>query len=90
MTEPASKVSILGTSISTLGFAEALDVCVSRAKAGGGGYVCFANVHSITEGTRNDKVQCALNHSFLSVADGMPLVWVSKLKQQAIALSWIN
>lgn len=77
-------VTILGTPISRLGFGEALDWTSRRGAQSQGGYICFANVHTVTEATRSPRLSSALRGSDLAAADGMPLVWVSKLRLQPI------
>lgn len=78
------RVSILGSQISRLGFEDALNACDLKLAQNTGGYVCFANVHNVTEGLFNTEVQNAINQSFLSVADGVPLVWASLLKNRPV------
>ena len=82
-------VPILGVRISRLGLSAAVEECLKRQASGGaggsgvaglGGYVCFANAHSLTEASSDPGVRKALNESFLSVADGVPVVWTSRLK----------
>jgi N-acetylglucosaminyldiphosphoundecaprenol N-acetyl-beta-D-mannosaminyltransferase len=77
-------VEVLGVAISRLGMSDAIQACEQHLDRGHGGYVCFANVHSVTESTSNPDLHAALNGAFLSVADGMPLVWTSRLKDQPI------
>jgi N-acetylglucosaminyldiphosphoundecaprenol N-acetyl-beta-D-mannosaminyltransferase len=43
-----------------------------------GNYLCVANVHSIMSSRRSDGLRAALNSSFLTVPDGMPLVWAGR------------
>lgn len=83
MVQPTT-ISVLGVAISRLGFEEALEACARRLDRGEGGYVCFANVHSVTESTTSSDLRAALNEAALSVADGMPLVWVSKMRGEPI------
>lgn len=75
---------ILGVPISTLGMDKALDLCAAQARAAAGGYVCFANVHTITESQSNYALRETFSRAFLAVADGLPLVWVSRLRGTAI------
>jgi N-acetylglucosaminyldiphosphoundecaprenol N-acetyl-beta-D-mannosaminyltransferase len=87
MTVPAERptVPILGIPISTLGMDSALALCATQAERKQGGYVCFANVHTVTESQSNPLLRNALARAFLSVADGLPLVWVSRwLKNRPI------
>jgi N-acetylglucosaminyldiphosphoundecaprenol N-acetyl-beta-D-mannosaminyltransferase len=41
----------------------------------GGAYVCFCNVHLIAEADEQAAVKSALNSSFLTLPDGLPLAW---------------
>ena len=75
------RCEILGVGISRLG----MDGVLAACKAVPGGYVCFANVHSVTESGDNHALMNTLNGAFLSVADGLPLVWVSRLMGRRIA-----
>lgn len=80
----SSTVRILETPISRAGFEEAIALCEDRVQAGAGGYVCFANVHTVTEAISLPDLRAALSDAFLAVADGVPLVWVSKAKGSPI------
>lgn len=75
---------ILGIPISRTSLKEALDLCHERAKLRKGGYVCFANVHTVTESQWNPSLRRALSKATFSAPDGMPLVWVSRLKRSPI------
>jgi N-acetylglucosaminyldiphosphoundecaprenol N-acetyl-beta-D-mannosaminyltransferase len=48
--------------------------------SGEGGYVCVANVHSVMEARRDPALQTVFNAARLAVPDGMPLVWVGRLR----------
>jgi N-acetylglucosaminyldiphosphoundecaprenol N-acetyl-beta-D-mannosaminyltransferase len=76
--------SILGVSLTRLGFSEVIEACEKKMKQRQGGYVCFANVHTVTESTYHPALQRALNGATFSVADGMPLVWVSRMKHSPV------
>lgn len=43
-------------------------------------YVCVANVHMLTVARQNFKFAKILNDALFVVADGMPLVWIQRLK----------
>lgn len=81
---PSTSVAILDIPIARVGFEDALRLCQNRVAEKKGGYVCFANVHTVTESSKNPALAHALRSAFLSVADGVPLVWVSRWKKQAI------
>ena len=78
-------VRLLGIEISRLGLAAALDAVQEGIEAEAGGYVCFVNVHSITESTSNADLRRALDHATYCFADGMPLVWLSRVAEARIA-----
>lgn len=73
-------VDILGVPVSRLGMSGAVEACEQRLRDGKGGYVCFVNVHSVTESTENPDLARTFRGSFLNLADGVPLVWTSHLK----------
>lgn len=83
MSLPSS--DILGIPISTFGMEQALEFCAAQARSKRGGYVCFANVHTVTESRSLPALRSALRSALLAVADGLPLVWVSRLKKNPVA-----
>jgi N-acetylglucosaminyldiphosphoundecaprenol N-acetyl-beta-D-mannosaminyltransferase len=44
------------------------------------GYITVTGVHGIMESQRNDLIRAVHNHSFLTVPDGMPLVYIGRMK----------
>ncbi len=46
------------------------------------GYVCHANVHGVMEARHDAALRAAYARADLIVADGMPLVWVGRLRGQ--------
>lgn len=77
-------VSICGSNISRLGFADVLDRCSERVDEGSGGAVIFANVHTVMECLDSPELRHAFARAFLVVADGLPLVWASRLQAPGI------
>jgi N-acetylglucosaminyldiphosphoundecaprenol N-acetyl-beta-D-mannosaminyltransferase len=54
--------------------------------AGGpGAYVCLTNVHTTVESARLPELRAAVDGAFLSVPDGMPLVWI--LRRRGLMLT---
>lgn len=66
-----------------MGFDEAVSTLSKRARDKAGLAVYFANVHTVTESTENPALAHAMQNA-LCLADGMPLVWVSRLFRSAI------
>ena len=77
-------IALGGFEISRCSLAEAVDACRAHVIAHRGGYVCFVNVHSLTEGIRHDALREALAGAAMRLADGVPLVWLSRLKHEPI------
>lgn len=71
---------ILGVPISTLGMERVVEFCAAQSSRSSGGYVCFANVHTVTESQSDPALKEVLSKALLSVADGLPLVWVSRIR----------
>jgi N-acetylglucosaminyldiphosphoundecaprenol N-acetyl-beta-D-mannosaminyltransferase len=59
--------------------AEAIDIIAGRAASGAGGFVLTPNVAHIAISRRSGALRAAYRRCFLSLADGMPLVLVSRL-----------
>ena len=58
---------------------DAIDLIVARARNGLGGFVLTPNVDHIAVAQRSPALAEAYRRSFLSLADGMPMVLVSRL-----------
>jgi N-acetylglucosaminyldiphosphoundecaprenol N-acetyl-beta-D-mannosaminyltransferase len=79
-----SVIELAGIPICQIGLEGAINMCAEHVEQQRGGYVCFVNVHSLTEATRHVALREALQGAAFCFADGMPLVWLSRLKQSAI------
>ena len=56
---------------------EAVDRVIDRAlQPAPGAFVCLTNVHSTLESRDNEALRQAVSDSYMSVPDGMPLVWI--------------
>lgn len=79
-------IDILGVPLSRLGLEESLEASAIRARTRPevGGYVCFTNVHTVTESQESPNLLEVLRGALLCLADGLPLVWVSRLSQNPI------
>ena len=68
---------ILGLRVDPVSRRMAVDLVLERAfQEGAGSSVCLTNVHTIVESQENTELRAACGSSFLSVPDGMPLVWI--------------
>jgi N-acetylglucosaminyldiphosphoundecaprenol N-acetyl-beta-D-mannosaminyltransferase len=61
-----------------LRFEDALDAIEGLWRAGAGGYVVTPNVDHVVLAERDDALVAAYRASSLALADGMPLVWLSR------------
>lgn len=75
---------MFGLEISRAGLSSAIRACRDRLAQGRGGYVCFVNVHTLTESTRDAALRCALASATYRFADGRPLLWLSRLEGEPI------
>ena len=74
------KIAILDIGISQIKLEQIssfIKNCFDKKKYG---YVTITGAHGLIESTKSEKIKKAHLNSLLSVADGMPLVWASKLK----------
>lgn len=73
-----SRFNVLGTAVSVLSLEQARDLVLSARGRQRLGYVCLAGVHGVSEARRDENFRRILNDSWLSVPDGMPLVWLGR------------
>jgi N-acetylglucosaminyldiphosphoundecaprenol N-acetyl-beta-D-mannosaminyltransferase len=68
---------ILGQPIDPVSRRGAVKLILERALEGSpGDYVCLTNVHTTVESQRLSSLRAAAEGAYLSVPDGMPLVWI--------------
>lgn len=71
---------VLGIRIHAVNIPEVLQQIDRVIKNKEKGYITVTGVHGIMESQRNDLIRAVHNHSFLTVPDGMPLVYVGRMK----------
>lgn len=74
------RTNILGVHLSAINIDDALRRSDELIRSDGHGYICAADVHSITEALSDPVHRDILNSSFLTTPDGMPLVWIGRLQ----------
>lgn len=62
-----------------LTFPEALDAVAELIAAGKGGYIVTPNVDHVVQAEHNEAIRAAYEEASLSLVDGQPLLWLSKL-----------
>lgn len=65
--------------VDALGFEQTLAVLQERLAIGYGGYVVTPNTDHLVKARRNPSLAAVYEEAFLSLADGVPLVWMAKL-----------
>lgn len=81
-TELPGRVNVLGVGVHATNMKQAVRALISRADEKGKGYVCVTGVHGVMESQSSEELREIHNRSLLTVPDGMPMVWVGKLRGQ--------
>lgn len=76
-------VNVLGVGVSAINIPDALERITRALAEKRKGYVCVTGVHGVSEAQADPAFRDILNQSFLCTPDGMPLVWVGRLRGQS-------
>jgi N-acetylglucosaminyldiphosphoundecaprenol N-acetyl-beta-D-mannosaminyltransferase len=74
------RVNILGVGVHAIDMPRAIKLVDSAVSQGRKGYVCVTGVHGIMEAQKDAAFEAILNRSLLTTPDGMPTVWVGRMK----------
>ncbi|HXM34188.1 MAG TPA: WecB/TagA/CpsF family glycosyltransferase [Pyrinomonadaceae bacterium] len=74
------RTNILGVGVSAVNMRMALDIVDEWISHSAAQYVCVTGVHGLIESHRKQAIREMHNAAGLVVPDGMPLVWLSRLK----------
>jgi N-acetylglucosaminyldiphosphoundecaprenol N-acetyl-beta-D-mannosaminyltransferase len=80
----APRVSIGGVGISCIDMKGAVDALFRIAQERSGGYFAFTCAHGIVDSQKDEQLKSILNNGRMAMPDGMPLVWLGRLKQKAM------
>ncbi|MEM7576373.1 MAG: WecB/TagA/CpsF family glycosyltransferase [Planctomycetota bacterium] len=72
-------VDLRGVSFAELTQRQTVDLLFARLDVGRGGWIVTSNLDHLRRATRDDDFRAMLEEADIVVADGMPLVWASKL-----------
>ena len=75
-----NRVNILGVGISVLNLPGALEEIAGALQARRKGYICVTGVHGVMEAQTDENFRRILNGAFLCTPDGMPMVWLGKMR----------
>ncbi len=76
------RVNILGVGINAMTMSQAVNEISNWIEQQNRNYVSVCTVHTIMECQRSESMRRAVNGAGLATPDGMPLVWLGKLKSQ--------
>lgn len=80
----APRLAIGGVGISCTDMPGAVDALFRIADERSGGYFAFTCAHGIVDSQTDEKLRDILNSGRMAMPDGMPLVWVGRLKRRPI------
>jgi N-acetylglucosaminyldiphosphoundecaprenol N-acetyl-beta-D-mannosaminyltransferase len=80
MQELPARVNILGVGVSALTLPQAVTILEAWIAGSTPQYVCVTGVHGVMESQRDQELRRIHNEAGLVTPDGMPLVWISRLK----------
>jgi N-acetylglucosaminyldiphosphoundecaprenol N-acetyl-beta-D-mannosaminyltransferase len=72
---PPATVDVVGVPLGLTDYEGTLDWIDATVAAGGRGYVCVCNVHTVMASAEDAELRSALLGSSINVPDGQPLVW---------------
>jgi N-acetylglucosaminyldiphosphoundecaprenol N-acetyl-beta-D-mannosaminyltransferase len=70
---------IKGVPVAAIDIASACDLVCSRALAARGEYITVTGAHGVVESAYDERIRTAHQKAFMTVPDGMPLVWLGRL-----------
>jgi N-acetylglucosaminyldiphosphoundecaprenol N-acetyl-beta-D-mannosaminyltransferase len=74
------RVNVLGAGISVINLRTALAAIAAAVRDRRKGYVCVTGVHGVMEAQEDATLRRILNQAFLCTPDGMPMVWMGRLR----------
>lgn len=80
----AGRLTLGGVGISCTDMASAVDAVYDLARERTGGYVAFTCAHGIVDSQKDERLRAILNGTRMTMPDGMPLVWMGKLRKRRI------
>lgn len=81
----APRLPIGGVAISCIDMAGALDALFAIGAERSGGYFAFTCAHGIVDSQKDEALRGILNGSRRTLPDGMPLVWIGRMKRRPIS-----
>lgn len=79
-TQSPARVNVLGVGVSAIDMTAALELISAWITARTRSYVCVSGVHGVMECQRDEDLRRIHNDARLVTPDGMPLVWIGRLR----------
>ena len=77
-----ARVNILGVGVSAVTIASAMAMMARWIETRSQNYVCITGVHGVIESHKDDRLREIHNAAGMVTPDGMPLVWLSRMRHQ--------
>jgi len=74
------RVNVLGIGLSAINLDSALAEIARALESRTKGYICVTGVHGVSEAQNDPQLRAILNGAFLNTPDGMPMVWVGRIR----------
>jgi len=74
------RVNVLGVGISTINLASGTAIVAEAVKTRHRGYISVTGVHGVMEAQNDPDFRSILNRSFLCTPDGIPMVWMGRVR----------
>ncbi len=75
-----NRVNVLGVGVSVLNLETAVTAIAGAVRDQRKGYICVTGVHGVMEARNDPAFRKILNGAFLCTPDGMPMVWMGKIR----------
>ena len=84
MSSPGARLSFGPLGVDPVSLSQAVDVVEELVRAGLGGAVFTPNIDHVVLAEKDERLRAAYERASLSLVDGMPLVWSSRLLGQPV------
>ncbi len=81
-TPPSARVNVLGVGVSAVNLTSATETIGRWIDTRANTYVCITGAHGVIESQKDDTLRGIHNAAGMVTPDGMPLVWLSRLRGQ--------
>jgi N-acetylglucosaminyldiphosphoundecaprenol N-acetyl-beta-D-mannosaminyltransferase len=79
---PIERTNVLGIGISVINLDSGERLVAEAIEQKHRGYICVTGVHGVMEAQKDSRFRAILNAAFLCTPDGIPMVWMGKVRGQ--------